>query len=192
VYDALRKLETLQAAAAALGDAPYLGSEIASVVNELEVSLTAPVVDPVTGATALTPAYLNGGLPHHVMVPAPPKEGKVLPHHVGGPEEAESGALKPEAAAEAADPAFVRELVGLHAEPDLGRPWPTRVVTVTSVYDEWDGVDMIPSWANNSADPSRSRSPRAVGYTVGPLYTLHPVDDPELGNRRLVSTLEPL
>ena len=92
---------------------------------------------------------------------------------VGAAEEEDAAAPAPgPEEAEAAGPTMIRELMGVHSEPDLGRSWPTRVVMVSSVYDEWDADEEIPVWANNSADPTTypDEAPRAVGYTVAPMY----------------------
>lgn len=209
VYDAAMKLSELQLAAAAEGSAS-VAPEVDSVMRDLEVGLTASVVDPVTGAVAEVPPYLNGGFPHHVMVQPPSEAVKKVSAFVGetpssssssssadaseglaseqlapapepAPEELEH-VQEPEAEGDGPEPAedgLVRELVGAHAEPDLGRPWPTRVVTVWSVYDEWDDADEIPAFANNSADPSTfPDAPRAVGYTVAPMYQRRHPDMP--------------
>jgi hypothetical protein len=132
VHDALVELQALQVAIAR-GDNADLHLKLGEIVADLEGTLTAAalvVADSATDVSAFAPAFLNGGLPHYIQIPALPKQATVLAAGV-----LEADPEVPDADA-GAGPATMRELVGLHAEPDLGRAWPTRVVMVASVYDE--------------------------------------------------------
>ena len=64
-----------------------------------------------------------------------------------------------------------REFVPLHAEHDPSAPWRAPVALVIAHYDEWDDLDEMPVWANNSKDPRvHPDAPTARGYTVAPMY----------------------
>ena len=55
-----------------------------------------------------------------------------------------------------------------HAEHDPSAPWRAPVALVIAHYDEWDDLDEMPVWANNSKDPRvHPDAPTARGYTVG-------------------------
>ena len=57
------------------------------------------------------------------------------------------------------------------AEHDPSAPWRAPVALVIAHYDEWDDLDEMPVWANNSKDPRvHPDAPTARGYTVAPMY----------------------
>ena len=85
---------------------------------------------------------------------------------------AETSAAAEGDSAENAPPVTTRrEFVPLHAEHDPSAPWRAPVALVIAHYDEWDDLDEMPVWANNSKDPRvHPDAPTARGYTVAPMY----------------------
>ena len=84
---------------------------------------------------------------------------------------AEEGAAEGDSAENAPPVTTRREFVPLHAEHDPSAPWRAPVALVVAHYDEWDDLDEMPVWANNSKDPRvHPDAPTARGYTVAPMY----------------------
>ena len=112
---------------------------------------------------AIGGAYLNGGLPTHVMVESGPDEARPMPEGADPSEYAQTESQ--------ASGGFKREFSPTMYEFDRGAPWPTNVAMVVAHYNEWDELERIPDWANNTVDPAtRPASPRGLGYTVAPIY----------------------
>ena len=115
--------------------------------------------------------YLNGGVPMHAMLQSGPDEARPMPEGADPSEYAQtmseaSGGLK-------------REFSPTMSEFDKGAPWPTKVAMVVAHYNEWDNLERIPDWANNTVDPAtRPHSARALGYTVAPMYQRKHPDRP--------------
>jgi hypothetical protein len=116
-------------------------------------------------------AYLNGGMPMHAMLQSGPDEARPMP---AGADPSEYAQTESEASG-----GLKRELSPTMSEFDKGAPWPTKVAMVVAHYNEWDNLERIPEWANNTVDPAtRPHSARALGYTVAPMYQRKHPDRP--------------
>ena len=115
---------------------------------------------------AIGGAYLNGGLPMHVMVESGPDEARPMPEGADPSEYAQtesqaSGGVK-------------REFSPTMYDFDRGAPWPTNVAMVVAHYNEWDELERIPDWANNTVDPAtRPASPRGLGTPWRPYISVN-------------------
>ena len=192
VWDALRAVND----AAARGD----GDAFHASVDALEEALAVEVLNDATGETERFAPQLNGGVPHYVdvdvstgggeveafvapvvttaatlggTVPDPDRPDLWAPRAAEDAEEgaAEEGAAEGDSAENAPPVTTRREFVPLHAEHDPSAPWRAPVALVVAHYDEWDDLDEMPVWANNSKDPRyHPDAPLARGYTVAPMY----------------------
>ena len=85
---------------------------------------------------AIGGAYLNGGLPTHVMVESGPDEARPMPEGADPSEYAqtESRGRQADSSANSHPPCMNRP----------GAPWPTNVAMVVAHYNEWDELERIP------------------------------------------------
>ena len=89
----------------------------------------------------------------------------------GGGPSAETSAAAEGDSAENAPPVDPPRVRTPHAEHDPSAPWRAPVALAIAHYDEWDDLDEMPVWANNSKDPRvHPDAPTARGYTVAPMY----------------------
>ena len=147
----------------------YVDADVSRGGGEVE-AFVAPVV-----ATAAT---LGGTVPDpdrpDLWAPRAAEDAEEGAAEEGSAEgvSAETSAAAEGDSAENAPPVTTRrEFVPLHAEHDPSAPWRAPVALVIAHYDEWDDLDEMPVWANNSKDPRvHPDAPTARGYTVAPMY----------------------